>query len=206
MEQSLSPDVGKLLRDLQPEQTFNAVRKEAARRLGQLSASDLRVVNALIAAMESDPSSLVRKQAAESLCAPAHQEILQQHPDLMNKVLDIQKAQQDLSAIPKAMPSAEQRVTGKITASPGPAVAPEIGLDELAALSCMGRLQKSQQMTHETWHASLRSAFLSSERGGETTVRGPLLCEGPHLVPKKSVNTSEAFGGLCHEQELITTG
>ena len=88
MEQSLSPDVEKLLQDLRAEQTlFNSVRIGAAKRLGRLSVSDLRVVNALIAAMESDPTPAVRREAAQALRAPAHQEILQQHPDLNKKVL-----------------------------------------------------------------------------------------------------------------------
>jgi len=92
MEQPLSPKVEKLLQDLQSGQ-LNAVRIRAATELGKLDASDLRVVEALVTAMESGPSAMVRERAAESLDAPAHQEILQQHPDLMTQVLEVQAAQ-----------------------------------------------------------------------------------------------------------------
>ena len=78
MEQPLSLDVEKLLQELQPDQPFNVVRIKAAKELGRLNTSNLRVVNALIAAIESDPVHLVREAAKESLQAPVHQEILQQ--------------------------------------------------------------------------------------------------------------------------------
>jgi hypothetical protein len=135
MSQPLSPDVEKLLHDLQPEQVFNAVRRHAAKKLGELSASDLRVVKALIAAMESDLAFIVRKEAAESLRAPAHQEVLQQHPDLMKKALEIQIAPRGRSVTPDTVPSAEQGVAGEIAESLEPAVAPEMEWEEIAKIS-----------------------------------------------------------------------
>jgi hypothetical protein len=98
MEQTLSPEIEKLLQDLQAGQTFSAARIAAARKLGQLSASNLPVVNALIAALESDPSPAVRKAAAASLRASVHQEILQQHPDLMHRVQEIERSQPEVQA------------------------------------------------------------------------------------------------------------
>jgi hypothetical protein len=77
-------DVGELLADLILE-GFETVRALAARNLGELNVSDLRIVNALIAAMESDPAPAVRKEAARSLAAPTHQAVLQQYPELMHK-------------------------------------------------------------------------------------------------------------------------
>jgi hypothetical protein len=44
------------------------------------------VVEALVAASESDPTPAVRQEATESLRAPVHQVILHQHPELVDKV------------------------------------------------------------------------------------------------------------------------
>ncbi|MGD9099840.1 MAG: HEAT repeat domain-containing protein, partial [Anaerolineae bacterium] len=88
-----SPDIDRLLQDLWAEQAVDATRKEAARALGELSVSSLRVVNTLVTAMESDPALAVRRQAAESLRAPAHQDVLRRYPALMEKVLETQLAQ-----------------------------------------------------------------------------------------------------------------
>ena len=76
-----SPDVEKLLQDLRPERPFGR-KKEALAQLGRLNSSNLRIVSALVEAKLSDPSRAARKLAAESLLAPAHQEVLQQYPDL----------------------------------------------------------------------------------------------------------------------------
>lgn len=111
MEQPLSPDVEKLLQQLQRNRFFD-LRKGTAKKLGKLGVSDLRVVNALITTMESDPAPLVRREAAEALRAPAHQEILQQHPDLMKKVLEMQAAQQSRSATAKQAEEANGQVIG----------------------------------------------------------------------------------------------
>jgi hypothetical protein len=92
MNHPLAPETEQLLQNLQPEQDFNAARAAAARRLGQLETSDLRVVEALIAAFESDPAPTVRKEAAGSLQAPAHQAVLQQQPELVQKVCQLQAA------------------------------------------------------------------------------------------------------------------
>jgi uncharacterized membrane protein YeaQ/YmgE (transglycosylase-associated protein family) len=85
-----SADARELLADLRSEGSSETVRALAARKLGQLSTSNLRIVNALIAAMESDPAPAVRKEAARSLNVPMHRAILQQYPELMNKVQEMQ--------------------------------------------------------------------------------------------------------------------
>jgi hypothetical protein len=81
-DEALSPEVEELLRILQsggaaPE------RRDSAEQLGKVTMSSPRIVRALVAAYESDPSSMVNRAAAKSLRAPVHQEYLQEHPDLM---------------------------------------------------------------------------------------------------------------------------
>jgi hypothetical protein len=79
-EEALSPEVEKLLRGLgrwSPEQT----QRDAAAQLGKMRKSNPQIVQALIAACQS-PSGQVRAAAAKSLRAPAHQECLQQRPEL----------------------------------------------------------------------------------------------------------------------------
>lgn len=95
MSQPLSPEVKQLLQDLQPERPY-AGKIEAARKLGELSESDLEIVHALVSALESDPGYQVRKMAAQSLQASVHQEILQQHLDLMASVQQILRQRPDL--------------------------------------------------------------------------------------------------------------
>ncbi len=85
------PSTEKLLRDLQPDQPFNAIRIKAARELGQLPTSDQRIVSALVEALKSDPSRSVRDAARESLQAPAHRAVLAQNPDLAASVADLPK-------------------------------------------------------------------------------------------------------------------
>jgi hypothetical protein len=80
MEQSFTSDVERLLRDLQPERPLN-VREAAVTQLAGLSVSNLRVLSALIVALESDPAFLIRQKAQAALAAPAHQSVLEQHPD-----------------------------------------------------------------------------------------------------------------------------
>jgi HEAT repeat protein len=58
-------------------------RQDAAERLGRAGSSSTRIVQALIAAQESDPYMEVRRAAAKALRAPVHQEHLQQHPEPM---------------------------------------------------------------------------------------------------------------------------
>jgi hypothetical protein len=88
METSPAPDVDALLKDLRSEQTFNALRIAAARRLGQLVAATC-IVQALVTAMSAIRRGCQR-QAAAALRAPAHAQILRQHPDLMQRVPDTQ--------------------------------------------------------------------------------------------------------------------
>jgi hypothetical protein len=58
------------------------MRRRAAERLGKLSESSPRIVQYLIVAGESDSMLEVREAAMESLRAPVHQAILQEHPCL----------------------------------------------------------------------------------------------------------------------------
>jgi hypothetical protein len=83
-EEALSPEVEKLLSELQ-QANWWMLRQGAALRLGKLSESSPRIVQSLIAAAKSDSISGVREAATESLRAPAHQEILQEYPGLMQR-------------------------------------------------------------------------------------------------------------------------
>jgi hypothetical protein len=82
-EEMLSSDVEELLRSLQAGSA--GTRLEAAHQLGDLSSSNPRIVQALIAAQESDSNSTVRWYAADAVRAPVHQRILEQHPDLVQR-------------------------------------------------------------------------------------------------------------------------
>jgi hypothetical protein len=84
-EETLSPEVEQLLRDLQPARRFTA-RLRAARQLGGLGSSSRQIVHALATVAEIDDSEEVRAVAAESLCARVHQEYLREDPDLMEVV------------------------------------------------------------------------------------------------------------------------
>ena len=53
----------------------------AVRELGCLESSDPGIVHALIAVKECDASYQMRQAAAEALEAPAHQQVLTQHPE-----------------------------------------------------------------------------------------------------------------------------
>jgi hypothetical protein len=83
VEGELRPQVDDLLRDLRADSAIT--RFKAADQLGKLSLSSASVVRALITAQESESDSTVRWYAARSLRAPVHQEVLQQHPDLMKR-------------------------------------------------------------------------------------------------------------------------
>jgi len=80
-EEALSPEVEALLRDLQPIRLYTS-RRRAARQLGQINRSSPAVVLALVETAETDASAEVRAAAGESLRAPVHQAVLQQHPEL----------------------------------------------------------------------------------------------------------------------------
>lgn len=84
-EESPSPEVEALLRDLQPSRGF-MLRLRAARQLGGLSSSNRQIVQALGTVAEIDHSDEVRAAAAESLRAPVHQSLLQEHPELREAV------------------------------------------------------------------------------------------------------------------------
>ena len=77
MNEALPHNIEGLLRDLQVDSI--GPRKRAIEELGQVSASSLQIVRALIAVEDSDPSFVMREMASESLRAPAHQETLQQY-------------------------------------------------------------------------------------------------------------------------------
>jgi tetratricopeptide (TPR) repeat protein len=109
MEQPLPPGIEILLKDLQPDQQLHAVRRTAAQKLGQLTESDLCIVKALMAAMESDPTYLVRLEAGAALQSPAHQQILQQYPGLAQKMQSIDVAPKSRTTAADAPPSSDRR-------------------------------------------------------------------------------------------------
>jgi ribosomal protein S27AE len=76
----LSSQVKGLLKDLRmgPRES----RRKAAQELGQLTKSSETVILPLVVARETDRDSSVREAAAEALCAPVHQTILQERSDL----------------------------------------------------------------------------------------------------------------------------
>lgn len=157
MTHSLPPQVEKLLQDLQPAQTFNALRKSAARELGQLSASDRRVVSALLAAAEADPAPIVRRQAAQSLQATVHQTVLLQHPDLLKKALELQAAQESQRA--PSIPAQE------------PPGAPSVICEQCGEASDDANLNYCPHCGHRLAHA-LRSQAAQDQLvpGGETAL------------------------------------
>ena len=75
-EESLPSDVEELLHALQSSNLYLA-RLDAAERLGKVDTSDSGIVQALIAALESDSIPEVRRAATKSLRAAVHQEYLQ---------------------------------------------------------------------------------------------------------------------------------
>lgn len=81
MEESISPDLEKLLQDLRPENQ-HSVKLAAVQQFGEAATSDINIVKALITVKQSDPSYQVRKAAAEALAAAVHQDVLQQYPEL----------------------------------------------------------------------------------------------------------------------------
>jgi hypothetical protein len=109
MGRSLSPDIEELLQDLRPQCPV-PVKKKAVEELGKLSTSDLRIVKALIAVKESDPSYEIRKLAAYSLRAAVHRKVLDQYPALLESAI----SEVRLSTPPKL-----QGVTLKETYPPG---------------------------------------------------------------------------------------
>jgi hypothetical protein len=84
-EESLSPEVEALLRNLQPARLYTS-RRRAAKQLGEVSRSNRQIVWALVETADTESSAEVRAAATESLRAPVHQEYLRQHPDLMEEV------------------------------------------------------------------------------------------------------------------------
>jgi hypothetical protein len=88
MDQSLSPDIKKYLEDLQQGSSYG--RRDAARKLGELSSSNAEIVIALMMAKEEDIHSEVREVAAQSLLAPVHQAIIQQCIDFPSKLAEVQ--------------------------------------------------------------------------------------------------------------------
>jgi hypothetical protein len=94
-----SPDVAKLLADLQPQQTFNAARRAAAKRLGRLPTSSRPIVEALLDAAASDPAPAVRRAALASLHSPAHADLWQEQADLRARVLSIPSPDESRSPV-----------------------------------------------------------------------------------------------------------
>ena len=84
-EESLPPEVEALLQDIQPGRRYLS-QLDAARQLGEIDRSNRRVVQTLITTAETHPFAEVRRRAANALRAPAHQAVLQEHPDLAVRV------------------------------------------------------------------------------------------------------------------------
>ncbi len=81
---ALPPEVENLLQNLQPRNRY-ASRRRAAEQLGKLSESNLRIVQSLVAAGESDAGGAIKRAVLKSLRAPAHQEVLQENPELTER-------------------------------------------------------------------------------------------------------------------------
>ena len=81
-EEALSPEVAQLLRDLDPERPMEP-KVEAVRQLGGLSTSNPQIVKALADASMWDANAQFRRLAAAALLAPAHQAVIEQHPELL---------------------------------------------------------------------------------------------------------------------------
>lgn len=139
MEPSLAPDVEQLLHDLQPEQPLN-VREAAVTQLAGLSVSNLQVVSALIAALESDPAFLIRQKAQAALAAPAHQAILEQHPALKERttapVARPRQSEPSLAAPPAADEIPEDVLQAQLRQKRFQALTPLFGM--IAVGACMG--------------------------------------------------------------------
>jgi tetratricopeptide (TPR) repeat protein len=108
-QEALSPKAGDLLRDLQAGDTSRRI--QAAHQLGKLSASTAAIVQALIVAQESDGDATVRWYAADSLRAPVHQGVLQQHPELMERA---QSLASQVAEAESEKQRAERRTKGSI--------------------------------------------------------------------------------------------
>ncbi len=160
-----STHIEQLLHDLQPGRPLNA-RQEAVAELTELSVSNLQVVSALIAVLESDPAFLVRKAARESLQVPAHQEILQRHPDLMKKALESvspvgKQSDQDQSA--DSHPSddlPEDVLQAQLQKKRFKALTPVFGLASVGACFGFFLLLGAKSMTLKDWLTVAPFCFL----------------------------------------------
>jgi hypothetical protein len=107
MDTQLPADIEKLCHDLDPEkEPFTGKRIYAAAQLAHVSISNLQVVVALLNAIESDPSQMVRDKAWESIQATVHQRIIIQNHDLKTRYDYAQKAFNDTQK-PIASPVSE---------------------------------------------------------------------------------------------------
>jgi hypothetical protein len=116
-EETLSPEVEQLLRDL-PFRRFTA-RLRAARQLGGLGSSSRQIVQALTTLAEIDDSDEVRAVAAESLRAPVHQEYLQEYLE-RKKAIDI--ARQQRPAARRQIPETKRSAAAESTAQQQPSL------------------------------------------------------------------------------------
>ena len=104
-EEALSPEVERLLRDLQPARLFTS-RLRAARQLGGLDSSSRQIVQALATVAEMDDSDEVRAMAAQSLRAPVHHEYLKEHLDQKRAA---ETTHQQRPITDRRVPQAEER-------------------------------------------------------------------------------------------------
>jgi hypothetical protein len=116
-EETLSPEVEQLLRDL-PFRPFTA-RLRAARQLGGLGSSSRQIVQALTTLAEIDDSHEVRAVAAESLRAPVHQEYLQEYLE-RKKAIDI--ARQQRLAARRQIPETKRSAAAESTVQQQPSL------------------------------------------------------------------------------------
>ena len=116
-EETLSPEVEQLLRDL-PFRPLTA-RLRAARQLGGLGSSSRQIVQALTTLAEIDDSDEVRAVAAESLRAPVHQEYLQEYLE-RKKAIDI--ALQQRLAARRQIPETKRSAAAESTAQQQPSL------------------------------------------------------------------------------------
>lgn len=87
MENPSPEALRKLLQDLAAA-PFAGTRRWAASSLGEQTTSSVEIVQALAAAVATDSDPEVRSAAVLALQAPAHQEFIQNHPDLMKQAVE----------------------------------------------------------------------------------------------------------------------
>lgn len=120
--QAPAADIESLLQELNAH--FGSTRLEAIETISRMPESDFRIVRALVAMTETDPRDDIQLAAAEALRAPAHQAILQHHPNLAGRAQRVSS-----QSLPESQPSPPTGSTPpaaalRSVAAPGTAGAP----------------------------------------------------------------------------------